>query len=298
MSYQFKVGDTFVNSKKDTVKIIMLNSYDITVEKPNGVKYAITIRNTINGLNSGLYTNYKPVNQSTEEVKYEVGDWVKVISDSYTSHKPNIKTAVFQIEHISSDYKLHSIDTGKYGWINKHDVVKALPHEIPTSTKQWKKEDFYNTKIIVDTPEKSRRFQEWLYNNFNMKFSKVNSCLGSKYIYINKTHSLGTSKDTNYFNNHSYKEIFYDEIFNNNSITTIKNNNQNEHKEKSNSTNVYGKNHSIGQSKTVGRVRVSSRRQQISTGSRPKGNITRANTTKTSIRRAKICGQLVFRSNT
>lgn len=59
----------------------------------------------------------------------KVGDWVKVITDYYMSHKIKVDP-VFQIVNITDKYKLHSEKT-KTGWIDLKHVVKAKTHEIP-----------------------------------------------------------------------------------------------------------------------------------------------------------------------
>lgn len=73
--------------------------------------------------------------QVKEEWVPKVGDWVRVTTDCYVSHKTT-KNPVFQIQSISDGNKLHSKETGNAGWIWLKDVVKAEPHEIPVESKQ------------------------------------------------------------------------------------------------------------------------------------------------------------------
>jgi hypothetical protein len=79
--------------------------------------------------------NDHPDKIKEEEWVPKVGDWVRVTTDSYISHKTT-KSPVFQIQSISDGNKLHSKETGKVGWIWLGDVIKAEPHEIPVESKQ------------------------------------------------------------------------------------------------------------------------------------------------------------------
>lgn len=85
-----------------------------------------------------------------------------------------------------------------------------------TETKKWTKYDFLNKKIVLDTEEKSKKFQLLAYSLGLMWESGENITpilLNEKYIEISPrgTLSYTSSKDT--FNQYTKEEIFYDDIF-------------------------------------------------------------------------------------
>ena len=71
-------------------------------------------------------------------------------------------------------------------------------------------------------------------------------------------------------------------------------NKSNVKQEKQNSYEVHRKNSDESRGQIVGRPRVSSRRQQVSTGSRLKGNVARVSTQRTVSRRIEIEGRIGF----
>jgi hypothetical protein len=75
--------------------------------------------------------------------------------------------------------------------------------------------EFYNTKIIVDTPEKSRKFQELIITLGGYVPGEGKS-IGStdlKYAFVGSKGELTFTNDVFYFEKQLYKEIFYDDIF-------------------------------------------------------------------------------------
>jgi hypothetical protein len=312
-----RIGDTFINSVGTLIRV-----EDVRNRIGRCTLNSTAWSNPVNDdtsriearIKKAIYTNYKPVDSAImkdNEWIPKVGDWATIMKagepgfDSRSSnfHRGNL---TFQIGYISdkswtkdSFLCKEKKDVGNGVFFGR--VRKALPHEIPTeqsTIKEWKKEDFYNTKIVVDTPEKSKRFQEllislghplWKNGGQNVVYTH------QKYLYVFNNYVRNGNVSVTFTEN-DLKEIFYDEIFNNNSITTTKTIKQNGNKESSR-IDLHGKNHPVRQGKTIGRIGISSRRQQITVGSRPQGNITRANTTKASIRRVEICGNIGFRSN-
>jgi hypothetical protein len=98
-----------------------------------------------------------------------------------------------------------------------HDI---FPEE--TGTRQWTLEDFDNTKIILDTPEKSKRFQELLLSlgcewigldvpDENLR--KSVNLTDKKYLSIIAKNKFVVVASIEGFNRFSNKEIFYEEIF-------------------------------------------------------------------------------------
>lgn len=85
----------------------------------------------------------------------------------------------------------------------------------PIQAKQWVKEDFFNTKIIVDTPEKSKKFQEFV---FGLGLSWANGekkpmLLDRPYVEIDSIGKLSYAKLKHTWDGYFSNEIFYDDIF-------------------------------------------------------------------------------------
>lgn len=116
----------------------------------------------------------------------------------------------------SKKWSIHSIKSFPY----------TPPYEIPTEQKQWKKEDFLYTKIEVNTPEKSERFQELMFT-LGIKWfdGKTIQFLNANYLYIDSCGILTFDNDKSFFVQQSEREIEYKSIFNNQSITTTNENN-------------------------------------------------------------------------
>lgn len=68
--------------------------------------------------------------------EFKVSDWVKCISIGYISVNLN---EVFKIVSFKDGdpSKLQSEKSYKGGWIDRCDVIKALPHEIPNYQPQY-----------------------------------------------------------------------------------------------------------------------------------------------------------------
>lgn len=87
-----------------------------------------------------------------------------------------------------------------------------------TESKQWKLDDFKNKKIIVDTPEKSKKFQE-LFISLGGEWSRLDNPnptnpdnFDKPYLVINANRLLFYS-NLKSFEEQNFKQIFYDDIF-------------------------------------------------------------------------------------
>jgi len=82
-------------------------------------------------------------------------------------------------------------------------------------TEYNKLEDFYNTKIELDTPEKVRKFQEKIFRLGGAWCSgkKKVHLLNRKYFYYDKTEGITIGINKNYFDKHHNKQIYYEDIF-------------------------------------------------------------------------------------
>lgn len=88
-----------------------------------------------------------------------------------------------------------------------------------TKTKQWTLDDFKNIKIIVDTPEKSRKFQE-LFLSLGGKWSKFDNKnptepanFDALYLVTTDSPVMVFYKAPKNFDKSQNKEIYYDDIF-------------------------------------------------------------------------------------
>jgi hypothetical protein len=129
----------------------------------------------------------------------------------------------------------------------------------------WKKEDFLNIKIIVDTPEKSKRFQEFMMT-FGIKQVNPLSNLSYKYLYIERDYSMVHGSTKECFNGADNREIQYESIFNNQSITNTDGNKDH----KSNEETSTSSNESVRE--TGGTALSYSTERSTSNGERYTGN--------------------------
>jgi hypothetical protein len=96
------------------------------------------------------------------------------------------------------------------------DIFPPLFLTQETETKEWTLDDFKDTKIIVDTPEKSTKFQELLRALGGLLYtgSKDIDFTSEPYLFIDKKGTIDfVSDDKNYFDRSTKKEIFYNDIF-------------------------------------------------------------------------------------
>lgn len=120
-----------------------------------------------------------------------------------------------------------TLDRYGRGWVINEDMwvydpVSAQETESKAEYvlgKLLKREDLYDTKIIVDTPEKSEAFQkaafdlgiEWTV------FGKIPANIDSKYLFVRPDNddkqTLGYSKDFTYFDKKPARQIYFDDLF-------------------------------------------------------------------------------------
>lgn len=119
----------------------------------------------------------KKVVQSEQSWVPKAGEWVKITSDRYTNHRSD-KDPVFQIDYISGN-RLHSKSTGREGWINAEDVVKALPHEIPAKKEWIPKAGEWAYILGIGHTEDNEMFPKG-------KVFKIKSISNNKHLYVDK----------------------------------------------------------------------------------------------------------------
>lgn len=297
MEHEFKVGDwvTTIDGFSESYG----DNYGGAGYLPNNT----FLINTINGdiarekNKNGVYfkalrpalPHEIPGNQQ-QEINLQVGDtfrnsvgnkkeivvirgWEHIIEDCVT-YKRSYNMMKSEIENY--------IKSGKY--------TDYTPVSQQKTVKQWKKEDFYNTKIVVDTPEKSRRFQELLLS-LGLKWCGPNpdKIYNESFIYGlivqsgNRNISYYRVEDKALFITNGCKEIFYNEIFNENNNQL--NNNQNGNKE---NNDLLGKNFSGNGSKEAATAISFRKTSKIATSSGYTGNRIQGRRVDTKIERSQI----------
>lgn len=200
------------------------------VELPEEIK-GVTISNPLT-LNELMKTTiYLPTSEMREEfqkILFDLGGkW-----DIYyiTKSQPNETKIMpdtlpfYSIDNkgrLDFDGSMDIFDT--YGY---KDITQEWPEMkkryVPSSasTKQWTLEDFKNIKIIVDTPEKSRKFQE-LFLGLGGEWSRIDNPRTTEVANTNKLYLVTNGTKLLFFNElktfneqTDLKEIFYDDIFN------------------------------------------------------------------------------------
>jgi hypothetical protein len=108
-------------------------------------------------------------------------------------------------------------------------IDKELPKKLgntsftPTPRTYKGFNDFKNVKIIVDTPEKSKKFQELIFSlggSWAQNFTTYVQETDSKYIYSNGSVLLTSGSNEDFYKNNNNEEIFYDDVFPNESSTS------------------------------------------------------------------------------
>jgi len=160
-----------------------------------------------------MYKDYKPVNS-----KYQIGGTFKTdVGNIYRITKiEDVVIDAFCIcginQNNSKKWSSHSIKSFPY----------TPPHEIPTEQKQWKKEDFYDTYINVNNGGKSRKLQKFLFSiGLTWRSGSVETKFEDE-SFIQIDHNVKLFIDSY---KSGKKEIKYESIFNNQSITTTNENN-------------------------------------------------------------------------
>ncbi len=135
------------------------------------------------------------------------------------------------------------------------------------SIKQWKKEDFYDTKIVLNDPEKSRKLQEYLFT-LGIKWNGKGSTVDYVDKYSISITENGILKYGSKFgwNSINRKELSYDDIFNENSNQL--NNNKND--KETSSIESKGSNDPIerGDSRERSSLSIGGRGEGLNTGNR------------------------------
>lgn len=96
------------------------------------------------------------------------------------------------------------------------EVEEEVVETTPMQTKKWTFADFLDKKIIVDTPEKSKKFQELVFSlgiKWTSGENKVPMLLNEKYIQIYKDAEMSYTSSKDKFDSNLKEEIFYDDIF-------------------------------------------------------------------------------------
>lgn len=299
---KLKIGDKFTNTKGSVCNIVNIHTYGRKAEvsssnwQSNG---HYSVEDIVDKIRSGVYKDYKSITDDNDSWIPQVNEWI-VIQDStinFNSTMRKVVGQVFQITKVLSDgnsYQVRFKGIGQHwSWqLRSKHFRKALPHEIPTSDnpdmiRTWKKEDFLNTKIEVDNPKKSKRFQEFLLQ-FGLQFNGGPDYFDSPFLFIEKTGTLMYGQLLSTFKGEENREIKYSEIFSNNnqSITTNENNSKN--------TNDLSSTHLTGNRREETATAIAfSKTSRIASSSRYIGNTVKGRSTPTRIGRSEIKFQAV-----
>ena len=99
--------------------------------------------------------------------------------------------------------------------VSQEPVITATPQNVSLNEDNWKDFDFFDTKIYVNNPEKSEKFQRLIFE-LGGKWKKNGTEIrktDQDFLYISEKLELGYGNDRNYFDAYPNKEIFYDDIF-------------------------------------------------------------------------------------
>jgi hypothetical protein len=229
---KLSIGDTFKNSvgKQITVKNIYNLGRRCELSCPQWEStYHHNVEDIVDRIQSGHYRNYVA---ATRTRSFKVGDLV-VVTNAITGNSSCIGHVgrITRMDNSSAPFEVDG------SWCND---VEHVTQSTLSTMKQWKKEDFFNTKIIVDTPEKSRRFQE-LMLSLGIMWGGIRKEIQHtevKFLYISEHILCYGSYGSREFSKNKKREIFYNDIFNNSNNQSI-NNNQNGNKE---SNDILGEN--------------------------------------------------------
>ena len=285
---ELKIGDKFTNTKGSVCNIVNIHTYGRKAEVSSSNWQSnshYSVEDIVDKIRSGIYKDYISV---SEIKKYEVGG--TFITDFGNTYKiidiDNLEINAFCINGPNKNiYK---------NW--SYPSIRIFPYTPPTSddpdmSRTRKKEDFLNTKIEVDTPEKSERFQKFMFTlGIQWCDGKKVQFPNAKFLFIN---TIGTlqyeSKNRIYFDSNPSRKIEYSEIFSNNnqSITTTNEN-------KSNNTNDLSSTHLTGNRREETATAIAfSKTSRIASSSRYIGNTVKGRSTPTRIGRSEIKFQAV-----
>lgn len=258
---KYEVGGIFSHIGGSKIEIVSLNPFrtKVLIDKglggdvKNGTKHLKFYTEEV-----AIHWKYIPPSNKQQEINLQVGD-------TFRNSVGNLKSIYY-----SNAYRTHIIDvnTGRASYdFNTQGIINNIrsgkytdytPASQQKRIKLWKKEDFLNTKIVVDTPEKSRRFQEFIFNlgiEWQLGVGKQILALESKYLIISTEGTMSHSSTRYYYDKYENREIYYDEIFNENNNQL--NNNQNDNKESSTiDYEVQGSDHTIKRGTRIGGIRI------------------------------------------
>jgi len=253
---KLQVGDQYTNSvgNRITIKNIHNSGRRAELTCPNWkAECHNDVEDIVRFIERGYYTNYVSVSKYIPEIGDFVS-WEALSGKSYEVWKVIGDTFWIIYNNRKDENQNYSIN------------VQGLKKESTTNiNKGWKKEDFLNTKIIVDTPEKSKRFQELLLT-FGLQFLIRYNHTEKPYLYICKSGHMQYGSNRGEFDEEPNKEIHYESIFNNQSIINTDGNKDH----KSNEETSTSSNESIRE--TRGTALSYSTERSTSNGKRYTGN--------------------------
>lgn len=184
---------------------------------------------TLDELNkTTIYLSTSDMREEFQKILFDLGG--KWDIDYITKSQPN------ETKIMPDTLPYYSVDNnGRLQFDNSMDIFETYGYKditlewpemkkryVPSSasTNQWTLADFDMTKIIVDTPEKSRKFQE-LFFSLGGTWSVIDNPKPTEvantdklYLFINDNKLIYFDELRSFNNKTNYKQIFYDDIFN------------------------------------------------------------------------------------
>lgn len=277
---ELKIGDKFTNTKGSVCNIVNIHTYGRKAEVSSSNWQSnshYSVEYIVNKIRSGIYKDYISV---SEIKKYEVGG--TFLTDFGNTYKIlQISDSLLRAICINGSYK-DKIDHWSF------NSIRTFPYTPPTSnnpdmSRTWKKEDFYNVHISIKNVNESIKIQNFL---FSIGITWKSGSIITKYTDQKK---LQISKQGQMYIDFEFygREITYEEIFNNQSITTTNENN-------SKNTNDLSSTHFTGNRREETATAIAfSKTSRIASSSRYIGNTVKGRSTPTRIGRSEIKFQAV-----
>jgi hypothetical protein len=152
-----------------------------------------------------------------EENKQVVAEW-KALNQPRLQEIKSANPELYSAVNLALQYLNQKLGGDELPEEVEQEVEEEVVVETtPVETKQWTFADFQNIKIVVDTPEKSRKFQE-LFFSLGGEWSQLDSKVSKSVDNLDKIY-LVTSPKLLYVNTYktfeelTVNEIFYEDIF-------------------------------------------------------------------------------------
>jgi hypothetical protein len=159
-----------------------------------------------------------------EENKQVVAEW-KALNQPRLKEIKSVNPELYAAVNLALQYLNQKLGGEELPEEVEEEVKEEVVVETtPVVTKQWTLRDLQNIKIVVDTPEKSRKFQE-LFFSLGGEWSQLDSKSPNLVSNLDKIYLVTTGSRLLYldsyktFEEQKVKQIFYEDIFPDETIT-------------------------------------------------------------------------------